>query len=174
MELSRQWHHAQCPKREPSRAGYCHWRSHGRPGSTVQDVFGVALPQGFGGVVGFCPGVAEGGYLLSGGVGVQSRLHGLGLDIVLSLRMVDAQGVVHKASPQEDTDLFFALRGAGNGNFGVVAELQVQLHPIASHNNRQELLSFEAVVPVGVWAEFCTGLDALDVPHGFFPLLKEE
>jgi len=117
-------------------------------------------------------GVAEGGYSLSGGVGVQSRLHGLGLDNVLALNMVDYQGNMHRASSTDDTDLYFALRGAGNGNFGVVTEIHVQLHPLAEHNKGRELLSFDATVPVDAWADFCLSLGALDVPHGFFPLFE--
>ena len=80
----------------------------------------MTLPLGYGGVVGFCPGVAEGGFLLGGGIGVQTRLHGLGLDNVLEVNMVDYTGKVYEVSSSKHEDLFFALRGAGNGNFGVV------------------------------------------------------
>lgn len=34
------------------------------------------------------------------------------------------------ASNKENTDLFWALRGAGNGNFGIVTSLKFQLYPV--------------------------------------------
>ena len=137
-----------------------------------KQVLGVSLPLGYGGVVGFEPGVAEGGYSLSGGVGFQSRLYGLGIDNVLSLRMVTADANVLVASPIGDADLYFALRGAGNGNYGVVTELKVQLHPIAKRNRGQELLSFEVPVSIEKWADFCVALGTMDVPRGFFVLFE--
>lgn len=138
----------------------------------LNTVLAAALPKGFGGVVGFCPGVGEGGFSLSGGVGVQSRLHGLGIDNVLSARMVDYRGKVLVASPNHDQDLYFALRGAGNGNFGVVTQLQVQMYPIAKQHRGQEILSLEATIPLEDWPEFSLKLGTMDVPHGFFPFFE--
>lgn len=96
---------------------------------------------GYGGVIGFCGSVAESGFALGGGFGIQSRLYGLGLDQILSVNIVLANGTLLSnvsaglsSSPEKNDemhhpDLFWALRGAGGGNFGVVTQLEYMLHP---------------------------------------------
>jgi FAD/FMN-containing dehydrogenase len=92
----------------------------------------VLATYGYGGVVGYCGTVAEAGFILGGGLGLQSRLYGLGLDNVLGMRIVLADGTVRYVSNESknplDVDLFWALRGAGGGSFGVVTELEYQIH----------------------------------------------
>jgi len=84
----------------------------------------IKIPHGYGGVIGFCTSVAEGGFALGGGLGLQSRLHGLGADSVQSMCIVLADGSVQQVSEIEHSELFWALRGAGRGNFGVVTEME--------------------------------------------------
>jgi FAD/FMN-containing dehydrogenase len=94
----------------------------------------VMIPHGYGGVVGFCSSVAEGGFALGGGLGLQSRMYGLGADNIESMRIVLADGTVQHISEKTTTaDLFWALRGAGGGNFGVVTEMNYRVH-LASDN----------------------------------------
>jgi hypothetical protein len=64
------------------------------------------------------PGVA--GHSLGGGFGLLGRPFGLACDSILSMEVVDASGKILIASEQENPDLFWALRGGGNGSFGVV------------------------------------------------------
>jgi Berberine and berberine like/FAD binding domain len=118
------------------------------PAATMKDMLQTTLPAGYGGVVGFCPGVAMGGFALGGGLGVQTRLHGLGLDNIVSARMVTANGSIVVASSKDDTDLFFALRGAGNNNFGVVTEMHYQLYRTPADRHGKELLSVMGLVPL--------------------------
>lgn len=96
----------------------------------------VLKPHGYGGVVGYCGTVAEGGFILGGGLGIQSRMHGLGLDNVLSMRIVLADGTVRQVSSDSsnalDQDLFWALRGAGGGSFGVVTQMDYRVHRAAN------------------------------------------
>ena len=99
------------------------------PAATVQDILDTLLvTKGYGGVLGLRGGVGEAGFALNGGVGYLSRLYGLGLDSIQSLRVVLANGKVVVASPTKNPDLFFALRGAGGGNFGVVTEIKYLMH----------------------------------------------
>jgi FAD/FMN-containing dehydrogenase len=91
--------------------------------------------RGYGGVVGFCGTVAESGFVLGGGFGVQSRLYGLGLDQLISVNVVLADGTLLEnvtSAPGHHPDLFWALRGAGGGNFGVVTQMEYTLHPTHS------------------------------------------
>ena len=50
-------------------------------------------------------------------------------DNLLSAEMVTAEGELVRASEDQNADLFWALRGGG-GNFGVVTELELALHPV--------------------------------------------
>jgi hypothetical protein len=71
------------------------------------------------------------GLVLGGGFGWLTRLHGLSCDNVEGFTLVTADGSLLRANPQENSDLFWALRGGG-GNFGVVTEFEVKLHRVTS------------------------------------------
>ncbi len=70
-----------------------------------------------------------GGFTLGGGIGHLVRKYGLTCDNLLSAEMVTAEGELVRACEDENADLFWALRGGG-GNFGVVTELELALHPV--------------------------------------------
>jgi FAD/FMN-containing dehydrogenase len=93
---------------------------------TKEVIFQALVAHGYAGVVGACGDVAESGFILGGGFGFQSRHRGLGLDNVVGMRVVLANGAVQEIGG--DDDLFWAMRGAGGGNFGVVTQLRYQLH----------------------------------------------
>jgi FAD/FMN-containing dehydrogenase len=74
----------------------------------------LAIPAGS------CFPVGVAGHSLGGGFGLLGRPFGLACDSVLSMEVVDASGKILNVSEQENPDLFWALRGGGNGSFGVV------------------------------------------------------
>lgn len=77
-------------------------------------------------VGGGCPTVGVGGFLLGGGYSFLSRSYGLGIDSVRRFRVVTADGDLREvgidSTNDDDRELFWGLRGAGGGNFGIVVE----------------------------------------------------
>jgi hypothetical protein len=71
------------------------------------------------------------GLILGGGTGWLTRRFGLSCDNVEGFALVTAEGSIVRANVKENHDLFWALRGGG-GNFGVVTEFEVKLHPLTS------------------------------------------
>jgi hypothetical protein len=71
------------------------------------------------------------GLILGGGTGWLTRRFGLSCDNVEGFALVTADSSDVRANANENPDLFWALRGGG-GNFGVVTEFEVKLHPITS------------------------------------------
>ncbi len=84
---------------------------------------GVAVPGGS------CPTVGIAGLALGGGVGVVGRLYGLTCDNTVSVQIVTADGAVRECTASSDPDLFWACRGGGGGNFGVVTAFTFRTHP---------------------------------------------
>ncbi|HXQ60378.1 MAG TPA: FAD-binding oxidoreductase [Acidimicrobiales bacterium] len=99
-------------------------------GTQLVDVYdrlstaGLLLPAGS------CPSVGIAGLTLGGGIGVVGRKYGLTCDNLLSLDTVTADGRLVTADAGQNADLFWASRGGGGGNFGIVTSFTFALHPI--------------------------------------------
>jgi FAD/FMN-containing dehydrogenase len=89
-------------------------------GSSLGSVYDALASSHLAIPAGSCFPVGVAGHSLGGGFGLLGRPFGLACDSILSMEAVDASGTILTASEQENTDLFWALRGGGNGNFGVV------------------------------------------------------
>ncbi len=79
--------------------------------------------------LGWCPYVGVAGATLGGGFGPLARYHGLAVDQLVAAQIVLADGRVVTVDASNEPDLFWALRGAGGGHFGVVTQLVLRTSP---------------------------------------------
>ncbi|MFJ1649135.1 FAD-binding oxidoreductase [Streptomyces sp. NPDC088258] len=98
-------------------------------GAKLADVYRALARHGRTIPAGSCPTVGISGLTLGGGHGVAARAYGLTCDSLVSATLITADGKRLTADARREKDLFWALRGAGNGNFGVVTELRFDTHP---------------------------------------------
>jgi FAD/FMN-containing dehydrogenase len=86
---------------------------------------------------GRCPTVGVSGFMLGGGLSPFTRSFGMGCDTLKEITIVTAEGdeMTVSASDKPDSEkgkLFWALCGAGGGNFGVVVEMKMALKRLKS------------------------------------------
>lgn len=125
--------------------------AHVEAGATLADVdhetqaFELATPLGINSTTGIA------GLTLGGGFGWLSRKYGMTVDNLLSADIITAKGELVKASEDENSDLFWGIRG-GSGNFGIVTNFKFQLHEVGPeilcgpiihpHKNRKEVIQY--------------------------------
>lgn len=100
---------------------------------------------------GTCPSVGIGGHALGGGLGLSGRKYGMASDNIVRMTMINSKGEILDVSPSSNTDLFFALRGAGGGSFGLVTEFQIQ-----AYKAPPKVTSFDLFYPI---SKFSSVLD---------------
>lgn len=99
-------------------------------GVTWRQVIDTAATYGLAPLNGSTSGVSAVGYLTGGGLPVLGRAYGYAADRVRSVELVTADGRTRQASPTEEPDLFWAVRG-GMDNFGIVTSAELELVPQA-------------------------------------------
>jgi hypothetical protein len=125
--------------------------------------FGLAIPSGIISTTGV------GGLTLGGGIGHLTRQYGLTIDNLLSADVVLADGKFAVASPRENPDLFWAIRGGG-GNFGVVTSFLFQAHPVSMVSAGPMLWELDQTEDIMKWyRDFI--VQAPEELNGFFAFL---
>jgi FAD/FMN-containing dehydrogenase len=99
-------------------------------GARWHQVLARTTPHGLAPLNGSSPNVGAVGYLVGGGAGLLGRRHGFAADHVRRLRVVTAGGRVLDVTPDDEPDLFWAVRG-GKDNFGVVTGVEIDLFPVS-------------------------------------------
>jgi hypothetical protein len=100
-------------------------------GATAHDVVRAAEPYGMTVATGTVGDVGFIGFTLGGGYGPLNGIAALGADNLIEAQLVLADGRLVTTDADNEPDLFWALRGGG-GNFGVVTQIRVRLHPVAA------------------------------------------
>lgn len=86
--------------------------------------YNLALPVGDYATIGIA------GLTLGGGLGLLTRKFGLTSDNLIGIEMVDAKGRILEANAKKNSDLFWASRGGGGGNFGIVTNFKFKTRPL--------------------------------------------
>ncbi len=102
-----------------------------QPGARNTAIYAALQPHDVAISAGRCPTVAIGGLVLGGGIGFSSRKLGLTCDHLIEAQVVTADGGLLTCSERSNSDLFWALRGGGGGNFGVCTSYTFATTPVS-------------------------------------------
>jgi FAD/FMN-containing dehydrogenase len=102
---------------------------------------------------GTCPPVGVAGLTLGGGLGILGRKYGVTSDHLIGAEVVLADGRILRCDDHHEADLFWALRGAGAGNFGVVTTLVFRALPAPPTTTNVHLAwpYAQAAAVIGAW-----------------------
>ena len=103
---------------------------------------GVCIPAGS------CTSVGIGGLAQGGGIGIVDRAYGLTCDTLVAAQVVLADGSLVECSADQHPELFWALRGGGGGNFGVVTRFSFQTHTTTDITTLEAYFDFANFVAV--------------------------
>ena len=98
-------------------------------GALAGDIADAAAAHGLAPVLGLASTVGAVGFALNGGVGWLSRRHGFACHNVRAISVVLSNGECRTVGPDNDPDLFWALRGGG-GRSAIVTGFEVQAHAL--------------------------------------------
>ena len=137
-------------------------------GATLGEVYGaldghaLAIPGGT------CPSVGVAGLTLGGGLGILGRTYGVTSDSLVGAEIVLADGRLVACDEHHDGQLFWALRGAGSGNVGVVTSLVFRPVPAPEVTNLHlSWSSSDAAAVIDAWQRW-----APDAPDELAASLK--
>lgn len=100
-----------------------------QPGNTWNRIYTELQQYDLATIGGRVADIGIGGLTTGGGVSFFSNIYGFGCDNVASYRVVTGTGEIVTASPSQNADLYWALRGGGN-NFGIVVDFELETIPL--------------------------------------------
>jgi FAD/FMN-containing dehydrogenase len=137
-------------------------------GAELIDVYAALAVRGRTIPGGTCPTVGIAGLAQGGGIGMSARRFGLTCDNLLEATVVLADGRAVVASAHDHPDLFWALRGGGGGNFGIVTRLVFRSHAVGNvATYSMEWPWSDAKAVIQAWQAF-----APHAPDGLFSVLN--
>ncbi len=119
------------------------------------------MPDGLAFPYGGSPTVGLGGFILSGGYGLNGKTFGSAAGNVVEVDVVTADGELIHADDHTNSDYLWAARGAGYGFFGVVVRFRIRLYDAARHLTKAAY-SFAAEDFSEMAAWFFANLDTFD------------
>jgi FAD/FMN-containing dehydrogenase len=152
-----------------------------KAGAGVQgfELYEAADKHGVSAVAGICPTVGVcGGYSAGGGHSPLMQLFGVGSDQVVALEVVTADGRFVTATPDVNSDLYWALLGGGGGTFGIVTSAVVKVHrKVPVTVSKWTLMTSETVSADAFWEAFKFFYDNFPVynaakTYSYFSLMK--
>jgi FAD/FMN-containing dehydrogenase len=132
-------------------------------GARLGDVYDALGEHGLAIPAGTCPPVGIAGLALGGGLGILGRRYGVTSDRMVRAQVVLADGRILDCDHGRDADLFWALRGAGAGNFGVVTSIALRTVPAPEVSNAHaRWVLADAAAVIRAWQEWApSGPDEL-------------
>jgi FAD/FMN-containing dehydrogenase len=122
---------------------------------------GVTVPGGS------CPTVGIAGLALGGGIGYSARQFGTTADNLRRLQIVTADGELLVCDASHHADLFWACRGGGGGNFGIVTDFTFATHRVSTVSTYSiEWPWAQAAAALAAWQQF-----APHAPDALFSVL---
>jgi FAD/FMN-containing dehydrogenase len=144
-------------------------------GALLANLDQASLPHGLVTTTGVVSHTGVGGFTLGGGFGRLTRKYGLAVDNLVSAEVITADGQIRTASADENSDLFWGLRGGG-GNFGVVTDFEYRMHPFDRNvlsgtivwpfEQARDVLEFYAEWSAGLSDEMYVGPTIATTPEG--------
>ncbi|RFU78524.1 fad binding domain [Trichoderma arundinaceum] len=140
-------------------------------GAKFADIYDPVFKAGYELPVGSCacPGVV--GATIGGGAGRWQGLHGMIIDSLVSVRLVNAQGQVIDVSATSNPDLFWGIRGAG-ANFGIITSATYKL---AKQINKGLMMSADIIIPAsknGSYFDILQGLQTMPAELGTITIME--
>ena len=137
-------------------------------GARLIDVYDRLWGHGLTVPAGTCPTVGVAGLALGGGIGFAARRFGLTSDNLVAATVVLANGRAVVCNSRQHEDLYWALRGGGGGNFGIVTRLLFRTHAVGNVSTFTLEWSWsDAHAVVAAWQAF-----APHAPDGLFSVLN--
>lgn len=119
-----------------------------QPGVSGGALFDAAMAQNLMFPIAHCPSVPMSGFLLNGGYGFNAGELGPSAMLIESMEIVTASGDIVRASQSENSDLFWAARGAGPSFFGIVTQFELRLLPL-----QQAIVATNLIYPLAATDE---------------------